>query len=59
MPLMRGKYRLTIFLGCERSIHLYDHAQYCVELDVTHEGLEQGIVFLPHAWGDTPVVSVS
>lgn len=59
LPLMRGKYRLTIFLGCERSIHIYDHALYCVELDVTHSGLEQGVVFLPHAWGDTPIVSVS
>lgn len=59
LPLMRGKYRLTIFLGCERSIHIYDHALYCVELDVTHGGLEQGVVFLPHAWGGTPVVSVS
>jgi lipopolysaccharide transport system ATP-binding protein len=59
LPLMRGKYRLTIFLGCERSIHVYDHAQYCVELNVMHEGIEQGFVFLPHAWGDAPVVSVS
>jgi len=58
VPLMRGKYRLTIFLGCERSIHVYDHAQYCVELEVTHGGLEQGVVFLPHAWGESPVVSV-
>jgi lipopolysaccharide transport system ATP-binding protein len=59
MPLMRGRYRLTIFLGCERSIHVYDHALYCVELDVTHGGLEQGLVFLPHAWNGASVVSVS
>lgn len=59
LPLMRGKYRLTIFLGCERSIHVYDHAQYCVELNVMHDGIEQGFVFLPHSWGDAPVVSVS
>lgn len=51
MPLMRGKYRMSIFLGCEHSIHVYDHALYCVELDVTHGGLEQGLVFLPHTWG--------
>lgn len=59
MPLMRGRYRLTIFLGCERSIHVYDHALYCVELDVMHGGLEQGLVFLPHAWNGASVVSVS
>ena len=58
-PLMRGRYRLTVFLGCERSIHVYDHALYCVELEVTHGGLEQGLVFLPHAWNGKSVVSVS
>jgi len=52
LPLMRGKYRMSIFLGCERSIHVYDHALYCVELEVLHGGLEQGMVFLPHAWGN-------
>jgi lipopolysaccharide transport system ATP-binding protein len=59
IPLMQGKYRLTIFLGCERSILVYDHALYCVELDVRHDGNEQGLVFLPHTWGDAsaPVVS--
>jgi lipopolysaccharide transport system ATP-binding protein len=59
IPLMRGKYRLTIFLACERAIHVYDHAMYCVELDVTHAGIEQGFVFLPHAWNGESVVSVS
>ena len=54
LPLMRGKYRLTIFLACERSIHIYDHAQYCVELDVQQQGLYQGTVFLPHTWNDVP-----
>ncbi len=54
LPLMRGKYRLTIFLACERSIHIYDHAQYCVEFDVQQQGLYQGTVFLPHTWNDAP-----
>lgn len=59
LPLMRGRYRLTIFLGCERCIHIYDHALYCVELDVMHDGLEQGLVFLPHAWNGSSVFCVS
>jgi lipopolysaccharide transport system ATP-binding protein len=54
LPLMRGKYRMTIFLGCERSILVYDHALYCVELDVVQAGIEQGMVFLPHAWDVAP-----
>jgi len=53
IPLMQGQYRLTIFLGCERTIHLYDHAQYCVELNVSQEGIEQGLVHLPRSW-ETP-----
>ncbi|MDD2743482.1 MAG: ABC transporter ATP-binding protein [Rhodocyclaceae bacterium] len=56
LPLMRGEYRLTIFLACERVIHVYDHALYCVELEVIHPGIEQGVVFLPHAWNDEPAV---
>ena len=59
LPLMRGKYRLTVFLACERSIHVYDHALYCAELEVTHGSIEQGVVFLPHAWDDASVVTVS
>lgn len=50
IPLMQGQYRLTIFLGCERTIHLYDHAPYCVELNVSQEGIEQGLVHLPRSW---------
>lgn len=55
LPLMRGEYRLSIFLACEQTIHVYDTALYCVELEVEHPGIEQGIVFLPHAWNDSPV----
>lgn len=52
LPLMRGNYRLSIFLGCERSIHTYDQAIYCAELQVTDDGPEQGVVFLPRLWND-------
>lgn len=59
LPLMRGKYRMTIFLACERSIHIYDHAQYCIELDVTQEGLDQGVVLLPHTWNSAPRIAAA
>ncbi|RIX44174.1 MAG: ABC transporter ATP-binding protein [Rhodocyclales bacterium GT-UBC] len=55
LPLMRGEYRLSIFLACEQTIHVYDQAPYCVEFEVEHHGIEQGVVFLPHAWNDGPV----
>lgn len=50
IPLMRGSYRMSIYLGCERMLHMYDHAVYCIELEVSHAGIEQGVVFLPHQW---------
>jgi len=56
--LMRGRYRLTVFLGCEKSLFAYDQALYCAELEVVHDGIEQGVCFLPHAWSDGPVVTV-
>lgn len=56
LPLMKGNYRLTIFLGCERAIHLYDQALYCVDIKMEHEGNEQGLCFLPHCWNDDPQV---
>ena len=53
LPLMKGSYRVSIFLACERVIHVYDHAAYCVEIEVEDTGLEQGLVFLPHVWNDS------
>jgi lipopolysaccharide transport system ATP-binding protein len=50
IQLMRGGYRISIYLACERMIHVYDHALYCIELEVSHKGIEQGVVFLPHQW---------
>jgi lipopolysaccharide transport system ATP-binding protein len=55
LPLMRGKYRLTIFLGCERTLHVYDHALYCAEIEVTQKDAEQGVVHLPHTWASGSV----
>lgn len=58
LPLMRGRYRLTVFLACERAIHVYDQALYCTVLEVVHDGLEQGVCFLPHTWNDGAVALV-
>lgn len=58
VSLMRGQYRLSIYLTCEKTLHLYDQALYCLEFQVEHHGVEQGLVFLPHAWNDGPVTAV-
>lgn len=52
LPLMKGTFRLSVFLACERGLHVYDHAPNCVEFDVLHEVPAQGVVFLPHVWND-------
>lgn len=56
LPLLRGQFRLNVFLGCERMLHLYDHASACATIEVTDDGLEQGLVFMPHAWDDGEVI---
>lgn len=50
LPLMRGKYRMNFYLACERMLHFYEHALVCVRFEVKQEGLERGVVFIPHEW---------
>lgn len=50
MPLLKGEYTLNVFLLCERGVHFYDFAERHVTLRVSQEGLEQGVVSLPHRW---------
>lgn len=50
MPLLQGDYFLTLVLGCERGLHVYDMAERIVTLRVNQSGLEKGWVTLPHEW---------
>lgn len=59
LPLMKGSYRLSIYLACERMLHVYDHAANCLLLAVTHPGKEQGVCFLPRRWNDLDVIRVN
>lgn len=52
LPLAQGRYRLSVFLGCERALHVYDQALYCVEFQVVHGGKVQGVCLLPRCWND-------
>ncbi len=49
-PLLRGDYWLDLYLMCEKGIKVYDLAKQVVEFNVTQDGLEQGLVSLPHSW---------
>jgi len=50
IPLLKGDYAVNVFLLCERGIHIYDHAERVVLLRVFQQGMEQGVVSLPHHW---------
>ncbi len=52
IPLLKGDYTISVFLTCERMVHVYDYAERCAELVVEQCGLEQGVVVLPHVWRD-------
>lgn len=49
-PLMRGEYSMSFFLGCERMMHIYDHAPHSIRIEVMQTGIEQGVVFIPRQW---------
>jgi len=52
IPLLKGEYSVTGIVACERAMHVYDIAERCIMLHVTQEGPAQGLVALPHAWGE-------
>jgi lipopolysaccharide transport system ATP-binding protein len=49
LPLLRGKYGISVFLLCERAIHIYDSANVA-EMNVSQPGLELGLVALSRHW---------
>lgn len=50
LSLLKGEYWVSVYLLCERGIHLYEEAPMIVKLMVNQQGLEQGLVSLPHTW---------
>jgi len=50
LPLLKGEYSLAVFLLCENGLHPYDRTADVAELRVRQQGLEQGVVSLPHRW---------
>lgn len=50
LALLKGEYRFSAFLTCERGVHVYDVAPQCLTLVVSQTGLLQGMAVLPHRW---------
>ena len=50
IPLLKGEYSIMVFVTCEKAMHVYDMAERCITLQITQDGLAQGVVALPHQW---------
>lgn len=52
LPLLKGEYWVSVYLLCEKGLHVYDQAAMIAKIRVRQLGLEQGLVSLPHLWVD-------
>ncbi len=50
LPLLKGRYAISVYVLCDRSINVHAAAEHAVSFEVTQTHLEQGVVSLPHAW---------
>ena len=50
LPLFQGSYFVRLFLTCERGLHIYEHVDNVVTLQVSQAGPEQGMMAVPHTW---------
>jgi len=53
IPLLKGDYTISVYLGCENAIHCYDAALNIIQLTIDQDSTEQGFVMLPHHWKTT------
>ena len=50
MPLLKGRYNVSVYVLCERAINVYASAENVANLEVVQDHVEQGVVSLPHRW---------
>lgn len=53
LALLRGDFRVDVYLACERGLHCYEFIPDAVRLRVVQTGLAQGYASLPHHWNNT------
>lgn len=56
LPLLKGEYFISIYLLCERGLHLYDAAEAIATLQVQQAGRLQGYFSIPHQWEDNTII---
>ena len=54
LPLLKGRYTVSVYVLCERSINLWAAAEHVASFEVVQDHLEQGVVSLPHSWHMSP-----
>jgi lipopolysaccharide transport system ATP-binding protein len=50
LPLLKGRYTVSVYVLCERSINLYASAEHAANFEVVQDHVEQGVVSLPRRW---------
>lgn len=50
LPLLKGEFSLSVYLFCERGLHVYDRAERVAWLKVRQDGLAQGIFSPARRW---------
>jgi hypothetical protein len=50
LPLLKGRYYVSVHLFCERGMHIYDVADRVMYVTVAQKGLEQGLFHVPRVW---------
>jgi lipopolysaccharide transport system ATP-binding protein len=53
-PLLRGEYRVSVWLLCEKGLFAHEVLTEAGRVKVAHEGLEKGLVHLEHTWKTAP-----
>jgi len=50
IPLLKGRYRISAYLFCERGLHIYTSAEDIALINVQQENIEQGLFHIPREW---------
>lgn len=50
IPLLKGLYKVGVYLYCEQGLHNYEWIDPAAEVRVTQTDNEQGLIRLPHQW---------
>jgi len=57
IPLLKGEYLISVYLLCERGIHLYDAAESVATLQVKQTSRLQGFFSIPHQWENSHITT--